>query len=200
MPKTTSKTLLLAGAILLALPGFASAADPGPSAQLLSDSCAGCHGTDGASGGPATPSIAGLSNDYFIEVMQGYKSGEVPSTIMGRIAKGYEDEEIEKMAGYFRELSFTPATQSFDAKLADRGAKLHDKYCEKCHKEEGSSAEEDSGILAGQWTPYLQWTLDDYLAGERKMIKKMKKKVKRLLNKEGDGSIQALIAFYASQK
>lgn len=200
MTKVTHKKLVLAGAILLGAPGFALAADAGPSALMLSDTCAGCHGTDGASGGPATPSIAGISNDYFVEVMQGYKSGEVPSTIMGRLAKGYEDEDFEKMAGYFSQLPFPMVEQPFDAKLAKKGAKLHDKYCEKCHAEGGASAEDDSGILAGQWKPYIQWTLEDYNAGHRQMTKKMKKKMKKLLSKEGDGGIHALLEFYASQK
>jgi len=200
MTKASHKKLVLAGAIILGAPGFALAADAGPSAQMLSDTCAGCHGTDGASGGPATPSIAGISNDYFVEVMQGYKSGEVPSTVMGRLAKGYEDEDFEKMAAYFSKLSFTAAEQPFDAKLAKKGAKLHDKYCEKCHAEGGTSAEDDSGILSGQWKPYLKWTLEDYNAGDRQMIKKMKKKMRRLLSKEGKGSIQALLEYYASQR
>jgi len=200
MIKASLKKLVVAGAIILGAPGVTLATDTSPSAQMLSDTCAGCHGTDGASGGPATPTIAGLSNDYFIEVMQGYKSGEVPSTIMGRLARGYGDDDFQKMAGYFSQLPFAMAEQPFDAKLANKGEKLHDSYCEKCHAEGGASAEDDSGILAGQWKPYIQWALEDYNTGERQMIKKMKKKMKRLLNKEGDGAIQALLEYYASQR
>lgn len=191
---------VLAGAIMLSATSVTLAADAGPSAQMLSDTCAGCHGTDGISGGPATPTIAGLSEEYFVEIMQGYRSGEVPSTIMGRLAKGYGDEEFEKMAGYFAQQPFSRADQTFDAKLAKNGAGLHDKYCEKCHAEGGSSAEDDSGVLAGQWRPYLQWTLADQSAGERKMGKKMKKKMEKLLSEKGDKGLQALIEFYASQK
>ncbi|RUM94214.1 MAG: cytochrome c4 [Thiothrix sp.] len=173
----------------------------GASAQMLTNTCFGCHGPDGASSGPATPTIAGISTDYFIEVMTGYASGDVPSTIMGRIAKGYNEEEIELMAGVFSELPFVNAPdQKFDEKLAKKGAKLHDKYCEKCHAEGGSSSEDDSGILAGQWMPYNSFAIKDYNDDDREATKKMKKKMKKLMEKEGDAGFDALLNYYASQK
>jgi len=72
MIKSSLMKHMLAGAIMLSATGVALAADAGPSAQMLSDTCAGCHGTDGNSGGPATPTIAGISEEYFVEIMQGY--------------------------------------------------------------------------------------------------------------------------------
>jgi cytochrome c553 len=70
-------------------------------ATMLADTCAGCHGTDGASTGPATPSIAGNSEIYTVDTMMAFKSGERPSTVMGRIAKGYSEEEFKLMGSYF---------------------------------------------------------------------------------------------------
>ena len=209
--KLSRKTLLLASITLCAAQsGFAADEkkdEPKPevmtgaSAKMLADTWAGCHGPDGASGGPATPTIAGISTEYFVEVMNGFASGDVPSTIMGRIAKGYTEEEFKSMADVFAELPFVKAAnQEFDEKLAKKGAKLHDKYCEKCHAEGGTSAEDDSGILAGQWTPYLRNTLKDFRDGSREMTKKMKKKVNKLMKKEGDKGFEALFNYYASQK
>jgi len=172
----------------------------GASAEMLSNTCAGCHGANGASNGPATPSIGGLSKEYFIEVMEGFKTAETPSTIMTRIAKGYSSEEIKAMAGYFAAKKFTKAKQKFDAAQVKKGKKLHDKYCEKCHAENGQLSEDDSGILAGQWTPYLSATMADYVDGKREMTKKMKKKVNKLMEKEGDAGLTALNHFYASVK
>ncbi len=74
------------------------------------------------------------------------------------------------------------------------------KYCEKCHADGGSSAEDDAGILAGQWQPYLKWTLDDYNSGDREMYKKMAKKMNKMLKKEGDEGITQLLHYYAGQK
>ena len=45
------------------------------SGAALGNTCAGCHGTNGQSVGPA-PTIAGLSPDYFTSVMEQYRSGE----------------------------------------------------------------------------------------------------------------------------
>ncbi|HFD86790.1 MAG TPA: cytochrome c4 [Gammaproteobacteria bacterium] len=172
----------------------------GASATMLANTCNGCHGPKGASAGPASPTIAGISEEYFIETMQGFASGEIPSTIMGRIAKGYSEDELKAMAGFFSKEKFIPAaSQKFDKKLAGKGAKLHEKYCEKCHADGGTSAEDDSGILAGQWSPYLEMTLSDYNKGDRIATKKMAKKLKKLHKKKGDAGIEALINYYASE-
>ncbi len=205
MPGKTRTYLIVAG-LSLALAATAHAQQKkkelvtGASAQMLAVTCAGCHGPNGASGGPATPTISGFNPEYFMEVMEGFASGEVPSTIMGRIAKGYSKDEIKKMADYYAKLPFVPAKQNFDPALAKKGAKLHQKYCEKCHSEGGKKPEEDSGILAGQWIPYLHFTMEDFIKGDREMTKKMKKKVKKLLAKEGDKGIQALMHYWASQQ
>ena len=63
---------------------------------MLADTCAGCHGTDGASAGPASPIIAGMNAECFVDMMEGFRDDSIYSTIMGRIAKGYTDDEIEK--------------------------------------------------------------------------------------------------------
>jgi cytochrome subunit of sulfide dehydrogenase len=194
----------LIGALALSASSAAFAADKplmsGASASMLANTCAGCHGTNGASLGPATPSIGGISAVYFEEVMEGFKSGEVNATIMDRIAKGYSEDEIKLMGEYFSKQPFVMAKQNFDADKAKKGAKLHDKYCEKCHADNGTSAEDDSGILMGQLTPYLSYALADFKSGKREISKKMKKKLNKLIKKEGDAGIDALFNFYASGK
>jgi len=172
----------------------------GASGTALSDTCAGCHGADGASGGPATPSIGGLSPAYFEELMKGFKSGEIPSTIMGRIAKGYNDDEIKKMAAHYGGKPFVPAKQAFDKGKAAKGAKLHEKNCEKCHADGGTDVKDDTGRLAGQWTFWLKATMADYIAGKREMTRKMKKKVMKLHTKGGDAAFDELMHYYASQQ
>ena len=198
MPNVSIRTLALTSIVVLVATGFMGNTQADTSAQLLSDNCAGCHGTDGVSGGPAAPTIAGLSEDYFIEVMLGYRSDEIPSTIMGRLARGYDDSEIEKMAVYFASLPYISVEQSFDAQLAEKGAGLHETYCDTCHAEQGTQAEDDAGMLGGQWKPFLHWTMEDYLSGDRKMVKMMKRKLNRLVDVEGETAIEALLEYYAS--
>lgn len=188
------------GASSLAMAADAPAVMSGASTSMLTQTCNGCHGFNGASSGPAIPNIGGISKDYMIELMQAYKSGDTKSTIMGRIAAGYSEEEIVQLADYFAGQKFVAATQDFDKEAVKKGAKLHDKYCEKCHADGGTSKEDDAGVLAGQWTPYVKWALADFRDGSREMSKKMKKKVEKLIAKEGDAGIHALLSYYASQQ
>ncbi|WP_303904302.1 c-type cytochrome [Thiohalomonas denitrificans] len=185
----------------LVLTGFAfgaSALAATPSASMLGNSCAGCHGPNGNTQGPATPGIAGISAEYFVDVMLDYKADERPGTIMNRIAKGYSDEEIELMAGYFSEQKYIPLTQEFDASVVRLGDMLHDRSCEKCHEDGGKFAE-DSAILAGQPKPYLKWSLADFREGVREMPKKMKRRMDEVHKAKGDDGLNALVEYYASQ-
>ena len=167
-----------------------------PTATMLADTCAGCHGTDGASTGPATPSLAGMSEEYMVESMEAFKSGERPSTVMGRIAKGYSKDEFKLMGSVFAKQPVTITSQNLDAAKVAAGAKLYGKNCEKCHDKNGALADDDSGILASQWLPYLQYSMVDFKAGSREMAKKMKKKVDKL----NDDELEALLQFFASQQ
>lgn len=199
----------IAGAVALCVSSAVPAADAPPppelisgaSARMLAETCAGCHGTDGQSVGPASPTIAGMNAEYFVEIMQGFRSGEIYSTIMGRLAKGYSDEEIALMAGFFAGKTFHPAKQEFDSGLAATGAKLHEKYCDKCHAEGGKVLEgEEYYILAGQWTPYLENAIEDFKGERRPMPKKMATEFKKLMGKEADEGLKALLQYYASQQ
>lgn len=167
-----------------------------PTAAMLADTCAGCHGPDGSSLGPATPSIAGMSAEYFKTTMDEYKKGERHSTVMTRIAKGYTDEEIALMADFFAGRQLILPNQDVDAAKVAAGAKLYGSNCEKCHEENGASPGDDAGILAGQWLPYLNYAMEDFQAGKRDMPKKMKKKVEKL----SAADIEALMHFFASQQ
>ena len=167
-----------------------------PTASMLADTCAGCHGTDGASVGPATPNIAGMSETYFTDTMLAFKSGERAGTVMGRIAKGYSEEEIKLMAGHFAAKPMVVTAQKLDPDKVVAGEKLYAKNCSKCHDENGRLADDDAGILASQWLPYLRYSMEDFKAGTTEMPKKMKKKVDKL----SDDELDSLLQFFASQQ
>ncbi len=63
-------------------------------------SCANCHGTDGRAQ-PGMESLAGMNKDDLVKKMQDFKAGRKPATIMHQLAKGYSDEQIVAIAGYF---------------------------------------------------------------------------------------------------
>lgn len=167
-------------------------------AAMLSNTCAGCHGTNGSSAGPSMPTIAGMPEVYLLETMRKFKSGERPSSIMGRLAKAYSDEEIKMMAAYFAKLPFGREKQAVDAAKVAIGKKIHDQRCRKCHIDNGRDSE-DSGVLAGQWKEYLQISMHEFRSGKRPMPEKMAAKI------EGEGKltpeeVDAVIHFYSSQR
>lgn len=67
---------------------------------MLSNSCAACHGTHGKSPG-SIPSINGKSVAFLTQALKDFRSGTRSSTVMGRHAKGYTDEEIDLIAQHF---------------------------------------------------------------------------------------------------
>ncbi|OOG22476.1 cytochrome c subunit of flavocytochrome c sulfide dehydrogenase [Thioalkalivibrio denitrificans] len=191
------KRSITLAAVLAAVLGSGSAwATQPPSAKMLSLNCASCHGYEGVSVGPATPSIAGMSEEYFIMTMLDYKDGRRPATVMDRIAAGYTEQEIEIMASYFASLQYRPAPQPFDEVKARRGAEVHEQSCSRCHSENATVAEDDSMILAGQWKPYLAFSIEDFNAHDRAQPRRMRRGMVEL----SDEDVEALLHFYASQQ
>jgi len=169
--------------------------------------CADCHGENGNSKIINSPSIAGMSTEYFMESMEDYTKNTRPveklknkKKTMKDVVKKLSDADKVALADYYSKQKFKPFKQDFDAGKAKAGKKLHRKYCDKCHTEGGTSAEDDAGILAGQPSGYLKYTLGNYASGKREMGKKMAKKFKKMQKKEGDAGIDNLVHYYASQQ
>lgn len=70
-------------------------------ARSLAATCFTCHGTDGRSVGGVPPSLAGQDKNYLLQTLKDFKAGKRPATIMHQQAKGYTDQELEVIAGYF---------------------------------------------------------------------------------------------------
>jgi cytochrome c553 len=62
--------------------------------------CANCHGTDGRAQ-PGMEPLAGANKDDIVKKMLDFKAGRKPATLMHQLAKGYTDEQIVAIAGYF---------------------------------------------------------------------------------------------------
>lgn len=78
----------------------AVAADP-QYARSLAATCFTCHGTDGRSVNGVPPALAGRNKDELLRQMQDFRDGKRPATIMHQHAKGYTNEQLELIAGYF---------------------------------------------------------------------------------------------------
>jgi cytochrome subunit of sulfide dehydrogenase len=70
--------------------------------RSLAATCANCHGTNGkAYEGSAVVSLAGVPKYYIVAQMKAFQTGARPATIMHQLAKGYSDQQIDQIAGYF---------------------------------------------------------------------------------------------------
>ena len=208
MTQKASGFVSLAGAGLfsLALTAGAWAAD----LNKLVDECTSCHERDGASRDPNMPIIGGYSEPYLVSSLSAYKKKsrtcpeieylqgdkKVKLTDMCRIAKTLSESDIKNLAHYYAGNKFRRANQDFDAELAKKGELIHQRNCEKCHSKSGSDASDDSGILAGQWTPYLKHQFMAFYSEKRTLADKMKPKFDKLDKTD----MEALLNYYASFK
>lgn len=206
MTQKVRSLVLLAGASLfsLSLAAGVRAAD----VNQLAENCATCHGKDGASHNSDIPTIGGFSATYIDGSLTAYQNKERPcpeakyvdgpkkgqTTDMCKLAKELSAADIKQVGGYFAGKKFVRAKQKFDAALAAEGKKIHADHCEKCHTEGGSVADDDSGILAGQWMPYVAEAFKEFDSGKRPMDKKMKPKYEKL----DKAKKEALLNYYAS--
>ena len=95
MTRSPASVASSVGALVLLLVCSAGvhAAGPPPGAG----SCSGCHPASAAVK-TLVPPILGRKPDEIVAAMLAFRSGERPSTVMGRIAKGFSDDEIRAIA------------------------------------------------------------------------------------------------------
>lgn len=103
MKSVVSKTRIsscVIGIVCVMLLPITLQADELSRAAMLSYTCAGCHGTNGISPG-SIPSIYCKTPDAIQKALTEYRDGTRFSTVMGRHVKGYTDDEIQLIAGFF---------------------------------------------------------------------------------------------------
>jgi cytochrome c553 len=88
--------LIAAVAVAIAWAAAALSAEPPPGAS----SCSGCHAAN-AKVDTAVPRLAGRKAADIVAQMQAFKNGEKAATVMGRIAKGFSDAEMEAIAAWY---------------------------------------------------------------------------------------------------
>jgi sulfide dehydrogenase cytochrome subunit len=197
-------SIALVATLVFGLAGSAFAAD----VNKLVAGCADCHGKNGASTEPDIPIIGGYSDEFLTDNLKAYKEKERvcpetkirtgskkgTKTDMCQVVKPMSEDDINQIAQYFSKQKFVRAKQKFDPALAKKGKEVHDQYCEKCHSEGGTVADDDAGMPAGQWMPYLRHAFDEFYTGKRPIAKKMKIK----LDEISKSDVEALINFYGS--
>jgi len=78
----------------------APAAPPEPPAGAAA--CSGCHPANAGIDTPI-PRLAGRDAAEMVQQMQAFRDGQRDATVMGRIAKGFTDPEIQAIAAWYAE-------------------------------------------------------------------------------------------------
>ena len=97
----TKPSVALAAMALFASAVQAQTAPDALQVRSWSAACANCHGTNG-SAQTGSVALAGMAQADIVRKMADFKNGRTPTaTVMHQLAKGYSDEQIAAIAGYF---------------------------------------------------------------------------------------------------
>lgn len=151
---------------------FAKAGNP-QKGQELAKTCAACHGENGISTLPGTPSLAGQLPTYLYKQLRDYADGSRDNPMMSGLAKSLSKQDAADLAAWFstRPPAFksrSPMVYELAEKLVSQGS--NDRIlppCEVCHGGNGQGQEMDIPALAGQNAEYLVATLQAFKAGNR---------------------------------
>jgi cytochrome c553 len=139
----------------------------------LAATCAGCHGEQGISAMPNTPSLAAQLPTYTYKQLQDYKTGARSNDMMASIAAGLSDQDMADLAVWFGSL---PSPKNKAGKeplktaehLVTQGdGKRTVPSCFVCHGRHGEGEKMDIPALAGQQADYFASTLNAYKSGTR---------------------------------
>jgi cytochrome c553 len=152
--------------------------------------CAGCHGPDGVSGNPTTPSLAGQDAQYVASALQAYKQGTRSDETMKGLAAALDDGAVKNLAAFYA--SKEPKPPNVRKPLT---AEEWAQRCDRCHGNNGNSADPRLPALAAQRLDYLEKVLQDYRTGARKSPQ-----MAAMSDVLTDQDITNVAAYYARQK
>ena len=152
--------------------------------------CAGCHGDQGVSSNPATPSLAGQDAEYLMAALRAYKKGARADETMKTLAGPLDDTTMKNIAAYYagqepQALNIRPpsTTQEWTQK------------CDRCHGLNGNSTDPRIPALASQRVEYLQAALREFQTGAR-----TSSEMHAMSDVLSEDDIKNLATYYAHQK
>jgi len=125
--------------------------------------CSGCHGEDGVSTNPTTPSLAGQDAEYLAAAVRGYKDGSRSDETMNGLAATLDGSAIKNLPAYYASLQ--PKKPDVSKPLT---TEEWTQRCDRCHGLNGNSIDPRRPALAAQRVDYLEKVLHDYRTGARK--------------------------------
>ena len=129
--------------------------------------CESCHGIEGRSSVPDTPSLAGQPKQFITTQMVMFREGNRKNAIMNPIAAPLSNAEINELGSYFSVQTSAPSGKPLGTDIATAGRSLAEKLnCTQCHGAE-LQGQQHIPRLAGQQTEYLRVQLLGLKAGTR---------------------------------
>jgi cytochrome c553 len=181
------------------LPAIASAtgndlkvSSPYEDGKALAAACTKCHGDDGNSRTPGTPSLAGQQPHYLVAAIQEYHQGERKTAPMKSMLTGSDKLQLEKLGLYFA--SQTPVQRPPPPFGNPEAGKPTTALCGGCHGIGGVSHDASTPSLAGQDPQYLVKAIKAYRTTRQHWG------MQRYVTGLSDQDIANIAAFYAIQK
>jgi cytochrome c553 len=131
--------------------------------QALAQPCSACHGTEGVSGNPSSPSLAGQDAQYLAAALKGYQNGGRGNTTMKALVASLDDAAIKNLAAFYASLQ--PQRPNVRRPLTTTEWV---ERCDRCHGVGGNSTDPRMPMLAAQREDYLRKVLGKYRTGARR--------------------------------
>lgn len=185
-------------AYFASLPPIANAAatdvkhsSPYEQGKVVASTCAKCHGEDGNSKIPGTPSLAGQQPHYLVAAIQEYHQGDRAKDAMRSSLRDSDNLQLESLALYFA--SQTPVKRAAPIRGDPGAGEPASAMCGGCHGSHGVSADAATPNLAGQDAQYLVKAIKAYRTTRKNWG------MQRYVAGLGDKDIDNIAEFYASQ-
>jgi cytochrome c553 len=160
--------------------------------KKLAAGCTKCHGEDGNSKTPGTPSLAGQQPHYLVAAIQEYHQGDRKTAVMKSMLSDTEKLQLENLALYFA--AQTPAERSAPAKGDPAAGEPLTAMCGGCHGFHGVSTDSATPSLAGQDPQYLIKAMKAYRTTRKNWG------MQRYIAGLSDKDMENIAAYYAAQK
>lgn len=153
---------LFAGVVFWGLPTLPALAQVLPAKAQV---CAACHGADGNSVTPGSPSLAAQPRLFLENTLVMVREGLRDIAVMRGMLKGFTDAEISAVARFYSSQTLKPQPPAADAARVARGATLSKAaLCGTCHLPDYSGREQ-MPRLSGQREDFLFSSMRDFRDG-----------------------------------
>lgn len=158
--------------------------------KIAAAACAGCHGENGVSTSPLTPSLAGQDAEYLVAAVGAYKEGTRSDETMKGIADSLDAAALKNVAAYYAGQQPQPIKVHGPLTTAEWVQR-----CDRCHGPGGNSIEPDLPALAAQRQDYLEKALHAYRASEHK-----NSQMAAMVEGLTETDVESLAAYYSRQR